>query len=168
MIVNRQQLAAAMGVSLPTVDAWVREGCPAKVRGRKGIQWEFSVPDVVAWWGERERTNATGGEGVQEDELKRRALVANTGRAELEFAKAREEVAPVREFERATAKLMAAIRANIMNVPARSVLQLLGESDESTFKRVLRAELTLALEQSATVEFDLDEDEDDETGGEDE
>lgn len=160
MIVSRQGLADAMGVAASTIDAWVRDGCPVKVRGRKGVAWEFNLPDVVAWWGNRERENATGGDTSDVEELKRRKLAAEAGKAELEFAVARGEVAPIREFERAQAKVMAAIRANIMNVPARAVLQLLGETDEGTFKRTLRSELTLALEQSAAAELDLDDDDD--------
>jgi phage terminase Nu1 subunit (DNA packaging protein) len=164
MIVNRQDLAAAMGVSLPTVDRWVRDGCPVKQRGRKGIAWEFVLGDVIAWWGERERANAAGSDTSDETELRRRQLLAATGKAELEFAIAKGEVAPVREFERAQAKAMAAIRANVMNVPARAVLQLLGETDETTFKQRLRAELTLALEQSAQMDFELGDDDDDAEG----
>lgn len=166
MIVNRQGLADVLGKSLPTIDRYVREGCPVKTQGRKGIQWEFNVPDVVDWLGARERERATGGAVQDEDELKRRKLEAETGRAELEFAKAKGEVAPVREFERATAKLMASIQANVMNVPARAVLQLLGETDETTFKQSLRAELILALEQSSQAEIDLDDDEGDADEGE--
>lgn len=165
MIVNRAELADAMGVSLPTVDRWVKEGCPIKVRPRKGVPAQFVLGEVVSWWGARERENATGGATTDEAELRRRKLAAETGTAELEFARARGEVAPVAEFEKATARLMAAIRANVMNVPARAVLQLLGETDEATFKQRLRAELTLALEQSALVEFDLD-DEGEDAGGE--
>lgn len=161
MIVNRQGLAEAMGVSLPTIDRWISEGCPYKTRGKKGIQWEFAVPEVVAWWGNRERESASGTSTADENELKRRKLLAETRRAELEFAKAAAEVAPVAQFERATARMLAGIRANIMNVPARAVLQLLGETDETTFKQTLRAELTLALEQSAAIDFDLDDDESD-------
>ena len=165
MILNRKQLADAMGVTPPTIDRWVRDGCPVKARPGRGKPMEFSLPDVVAWWGERERIKAAGDGPDDEDELKRRKLAAETGRAELEFAKARGDVAPVREFERAQAKLMAAIRANIMNVPARAVLQLLGETDEATFKQKLKAELTLALEQSAQADIDLeDEEPDDEQG----
>jgi phage terminase Nu1 subunit (DNA packaging protein) len=140
------------------VDKWVREGCPVRTRGRKGIEWAFYLPDVIEWFAKRKADAAGGDAKATEEELKRRKLEAETGKAELEFAKARGEVAPVREFERATAKLMAAIRANVMNVPARAVLQLLGETDETTFKQTLRAELTLALEQSAQIDFDLDDD----------
>lgn len=148
-----------MGVSLPTVDRWVRDGAPVKQRGRQGIAWEFVLGDVIAWWGERERANAAGDDTGDVEELKRRKLAAEAGKAELEFAKARGDVAPVRDFERAQAKVMAAIRANVMNVPARAVLQLLGETNETLFKQKLRAELTLALEQSALAEIDLEEDE---------
>lgn len=164
MIVNRASLATAMGVSEPTIDRWVKEGCPVEKRGGRGRAWEFSVPDVVAWWGNRERENAAGSDTTDEKELRRRALIASTGEAELRFAIAKGEVAPIREFERAQAKLNAAIRQNIMNVPARAVLQLLGETDETAFKRVLKAELTLALEQSADaeIEFDDEEEEDEE------
>lgn len=164
MILNRQGIADAMGVQTTTIDRWLREGCPVKQRGRKGVPWEFSLPDVVTWWGARERENATGGATTDEAELKRRKLAAETGKAELEFAKARGEVATVGEFKRAQAKMMAAIRANVMNVPARAVLQLLGETDETTFKARLRAELTLALEQSAKAEFELDDEEQDDEG----
>lgn len=164
MIVNRAGLAAAMGKSLPTIDRWIKEGCPVKVRGRKGIEWEFVLPDVVAWFGRRERDLVTDGADATEDALKRRKMLAETGKAELEFAKAAGEVAPVREFERAQAKMMAAIRTNVMNVAQRAVLQLLGETDEAEFKRKLRAELTLALEQSAQIDFDLDGEDDDEDG----
>lgn len=166
MILNRQECAQAMGVALPTFDKWVRDGCPVKQRGRKGIPWQFDLADVIAWWGQRERENAAGGATTDENELKRRKLAAETGVAELEFAKARGEVAPVAEFERAQARMMATIRTNVMNVAQRAVLQLLGETDEARFKQRLRAELALALEQSAQVEFDLDDEgEDDELDG---
>jgi len=105
-----------------------------------------------------------GDAGAELTKERVRLVKAQADKAEMEYALARSEIAPVRDFERATAKLMAAIRANILNVPARAVLQLLGETDETTFKARLRAELVLALEQSAQAEFDLDDDEDEGEG----
>jgi len=160
VIVNRAGLAAAMGVSETTVDRWVKEGCPIKTRGGRGRSHEFNVPDVVNWWGARERENAAGRDTSDEKELRRRALIASTGEAELRFARLKNEVADIAEFERAQAKFAAAVRANVLNVPARAVLQLLGETDETAFKRKLRAELVLALEQSAQADIDLDDDDD--------
>ena len=100
----------------------------------------------------------TGGDAGAELTMERvRLTKAQANRAELEFAKAKGEVALLAEVERAQGKVMAAIQANIMRVPSRAVLQLLGERDESTFKAKLRAELTAALVQSAQVEIDLED-----------
>lgn len=161
-IVNRTGLSDVFGVSLPTVDSWVRQGCPYVKRGiGRGQQWEFCTADVAKWLQERAATNAAGDAKADETELRRRKLLAETVRAELETAKAKGEVAPVAEFERAQAGRDAAVRANIMNVPARAVLQLLGETDETVFKEKLRAELALALKTAAESPIDLEDDEDD-------
>ena len=90
-------------------------------------------------------------DGVVDARLENALLTkAKREREELELAKARAEVAPIAEFQRAQARAMAEIRANVMNVPQRVVLSLLGETDETRFKQALRRELAGALEQSAT------------------
>ena len=150
-----------MDVSLPTIDRWVREGCPALQRGGRGIEWKFNLPDVIAWWGEKQRLAAAGDSGGDIEEARRRKMTAEAALAELELSKAKGEVAPLREFERGHNKLMAIIRTNVMNVPSRAVLQLLGETDETVFKTRLRAELTLALEQSSEAELELDDEDTD-------
>ena len=48
-IVNRKKVASHCDVSLPTVDAWVRKGCPYVTRGSKGVEWEFDLDAVKAW-----------------------------------------------------------------------------------------------------------------------
>ncbi|QOE32734.1 terminase small subunit [Achromobacter phage Mano] len=165
-IVNRTGLSDVFGVSLPTVDAWVRQGCPYVKRGTgRGQQWEFSTADVAKWLQERAAINAGGDDQADENELKKRKLRAETLKAELELAKASGEVAPVREFERAQAAAMAAIRANMRNVPGRAVLQLLGCTDETVFKQKLMAEIDLALVTAAEADLEP-EDEDDQADDE--
>lgn len=158
--VNRAELASVFGVSLPTIDVWVRNGCPFDVRGAgKGKPWVFDTADVAAW---RERVASAGKDdedAIDEGKLRKRRQLAETRLAELELAKAMGEVAPIREFERAQAAIFATIRANVMNVPQRVVVQLLGETDETAFKSKLRAELTLALEKAASADLDIPEDE---------
>lgn len=156
--VNRQGLADHMGVSTASVDRWVREGCPVVKRGSRGVQSEYDLADVIQWYGDR-RAREAGGDAVTDiDELKRRRMSAETEVAELELAKARGDVAPVRDFERTQSMLMASIRANMRNVPGRAVLQLLGCTDEAEFKRKLMAEIDLALVTSADAEIDLSDD----------
>lgn len=157
--VNRTGVADIFGVAVNTVDAWVRAGCPVVQKGSRGREWVFNTSDVAKWRTDQARDQGAGTTLADEAELKRRKLAAETGRAELEFAQARGDVAPVREFERATAALMASIRQNVMQVPSRAVLQLLGCTDETEFKAKLRAELALALEAAAEADLVLEDDE---------
>lgn len=159
--VNRGELAATFGVTVVTIDAWLRAGCPFDERGAgKGKPWVFDTADVAAWREARAHENASpGDDGADEKELKRRKLRAETGLAELELQKAAGEVAPIRDFERAHAAMFSAIRQNVMNVPQRVVVQLLGETDETAFKQKLAAELRLALETAAEAEIELDDEE---------
>jgi phage terminase Nu1 subunit (DNA packaging protein) len=161
-VVSKSELAHFFGVSQPTIDGWMRNGCPVIERGGAGKSGKYNTADVANWLRERAREEVTGTTAADEHQLRRRKLQAETEKAELELAKAKGEVAPVQEFERATAGLMAIIRQNVLNVPARAVLQLLGETDESKFKSKLRAELVLALETAANSDVNIDDEEDEE------
>lgn len=158
--VTRSGLAEVFGVALPTVDGWVRAGCPYITKGGRGKQWEFDTADVAGWLRDRAVSDATGGQVTDEAELRRRKLQAETSKAELELAKAKNEVATIRDFERAQAAVFAEIRTNVMNVPQRVVIALLGETDETIFKQKLRAELALALEAAATADLVMADDDD--------
>jgi len=165
--VNRAELAATFGVSVVTVDAWVRNGCPSDVRGAgKGKPWVFDTADVAAWREQKAGDDVAGDGDADEAKLKKRRLAAETGKAELEFARARGDVAPIRDFERAQASIFARIRTNVMNVTSRVVVQVLGETDEAVFKAKLNAELRLALEACTEADLTLSEDDDEEQGAE--
>jgi terminase small subunit / prophage DNA-packing protein len=158
---NRADLAQHMGVSLPTVDRWVKEGCPVTQRGSRGVEWKFDLAEIIRWYGDRRAEQSAGSAPTDLAEIDKRTRQAAMQRAELDLAKAKGEVAPIREFERAQAKAMAEIRANVMNVPQRVVVQLLGETNETVFKQKLAAELRLALEAAATADLVLADDDDD-------
>lgn len=136
---------------------------PVVTSGSKGVEWAFDLAAVVAWR-VKVQVDAAGGATDDLKEIEKRTARAKMEQAELALAEAKGLVAPVAEFERAQAALMAAIRQNVMNVPQRAVLQLLGETDEGTFKRKLRAELVIALEQAAAADLtppDYDDEEQD-------
>jgi phage terminase Nu1 subunit (DNA packaging protein) len=164
VIVNRTQLAEVFGVSMPTVDGWVRAGCPVVQRGSRGVEWQFETADVAKWRQDRAVTDATGDTQQDGAEIDRRTKRARMLQAELELAESMKQVAPVDEFKRVQAARAAMVRQNVMNVAARAVLRLLGETDESTFKRVLRDELTLALRTAYETPVELPDEDD---GGDD-
>lgn len=152
---NRADLAAHMGVSVVTIDTWRKDGMPVDVRGDRGVAWQFDLAEVIKWRIDRAKdaANADTPDGL--DEIEKRTAAAKMLKAELELAQARGDVAPIREFERAQAKAFAEVRANVMNVPQRVVIQLLAETNETRFKEVLRGELTLALQAAAEADLIL-------------
>ncbi|MCJ2120655.1 terminase small subunit [Methylobacterium sp. J-001] len=48
-VVSRNVLANQLGVSLPTVDSWVRRGCPILKPGRRGVAAQFDLRAVRGW-----------------------------------------------------------------------------------------------------------------------
>lgn len=167
MIVNRTELADVFGVSPPTVDAWLRAGCPIEQRGSRGVAAQYDTARVAKWRQERAIQEATGDAHQDADEIDRRTKRAKMRQAELEVAKEMGAVATVRDFERAQASRYAIIRQKVMNVAQRAALQLLGEKDETVFKDKLRKELALALESAASEPIDLvAEDDGDDAGTE--
>ncbi len=157
---NRSDLAEHMGVSPPTIDTWKREGMPFVSAGVRGKAWTYDLAEVIKWRLAKEAKSAAGDpDSLDLANIEKRTASAKMNMAELALAKERGDVAPVRQFERAQAAAFAQIRANVLNVPQRVVIQLLGESDERRFKEVLRAELVLALQAAAEAEITLDDDE---------
>ena len=153
---NRQGLADHMGVSLPTIDTLRKEGMPT--RGKSGVQWVFDLGDCIKWYVNRQVAAVHADVPSGLDEIEKRKASANMLQAELSLAKARGEVATIRDFERAQAAVFAEIRANVMNVPQRVVIQLLGETDETIFKQKLTAELRLALQAAAEAPLTMVDD----------
>jgi terminase small subunit / prophage DNA-packing protein len=157
---NRAGLAEHLAVSLPTIDRWVKDGMPVVTRGSRGVEWVFDLAEVIRWRIERATADATADAPDGLEAIEKRTAQAKMLTAELELAKKRGEVAAIRDFERAWAKQFAEIQAKVMQVTPRVVIQLLGETDEATFKAKLNAELKLALTTAAEAEVDLGDDED--------
>ena len=155
-IVNRAELSAIFGVAVTTIDAWVRNGCPyvQKAAG-KGKSWQFDTAAVAGWREKRAADEASGSVVADEAALKRRKLIADVLTAEMEAAEKRGLVAPVAGMQRATARLMAEIQGNLRGVlVTRLVRQLLGETDERTFKRITLAEVDVILDSLAKIDAD--------------
>lgn len=151
--VNRQQLAEVFGISLPTVDAWRRAGCPYVVKGGSGKEWAFDTADVAEWREQRAREEAAGNEVQDEAALRKRKLIADTKIVELEALAKMGELAPVADMERALTRVMAEMQSKLRGAfVARCVTQLLGEQDERKFKTVLLAEVDATLEVLAGLD----------------
>ncbi|WP_260098643.1 terminase small subunit [Phaeobacter inhibens] len=135
---------------MPTVDDWVSRGCPVVQRGARGRAWIFNTAEVRSWRDDDIRAQTSHTENASKDELLLRKLAAETEQAELDLAKAKEQVVPVEQYERALTKAFGEVRAGLRNVlPQRAARRLMGESDETRFKDVLREEVDHVLEALA-------------------
>lgn len=47
--VNKQELAELFAISVPTVDSWIKAGCPVEQRGTHGKPYVFDVSKVADW-----------------------------------------------------------------------------------------------------------------------
>ncbi len=169
--VNRQELANINGVSMPTIDDWVGRGCPVVQRGGRGRAWTFNTAEVRNWREDDIRAQEHGVERATKDELVLRKLAAETEQAELDLAKAKNEVMLVEDYERALTKAFGEVRAGVRNVvPSRVARRIIGEPDETKIKEVLLEEIDFALaalaDEDLITEADLERDEDEEDSAE--
>lgn len=155
-LVTDEDLGALIGVSARQIRHLAQQGTLERVeRGR--FELGTSIKALI--------DNAAG-DGSELNKQRVRKLRAEADRVELELARARGELAPIGEFEKVQTAAYTQIQVNVMNVPRRAAIRLLGEKNEATFKRVLAEELRQALTVAATTELDLKDEH--ETEGEDE
>ncbi|NRO99217.1 hypothetical protein GWC77_25310 [Paraburkholderia sp. NMBU_R16] len=160
MEVSDADLAAMFNMTTRWVRQRAEEGVIVRI-GRNRYALGDSVQALIAY--------QTGGDvGDEINKARLRKLNADATRAELELAKERGAVALISEFERAQSAKCAVIQRNVLNVAQRAALQLLGETNETTFKQKLREELTLALKTAAETEPDLTDETDDHADTDDE
>ncbi|QAU22880.1 terminase small subunit [Dyella sp. M7H15-1] len=159
--VNRSELADTFGVSLPTIDDWVRNGCPWVQRGGRGVEWVFDTAAVARWLRDKAAEAAVGDISGDAEEWKRRKIAAEAQREELKLAADRKLVAPVEQMERQLARVFAEIRAKLRNIPGRTVTTLIGMTDERKFKQILLAEIDDTLTSLAELDLSAGEDSDD-------
>lgn len=137
-LVDDKTLGALLGISGRRVRQWAEQGIIQ--RADRGLYQLGPCLQALL-----ENASGTGSQ-LQRERIRKTA--ADADMAELQYAVARKEVAPITEFGMVQRRSYAIIRANVMNVPQRVVVQLLGVTDETEFKRKLKAELTLALVNS--------------------
>lgn len=153
--VTEAQLAKLVGVSPRRIRQLAEQGTLTRCRpGRYALGHAFAALIEEA-----------SGQGSELNRQRIRKLTADATLAELELAKAKGEVALVAEFERVQNHAMGILRTNLMLVPSRAEMQLLGELDPATFKAKLKNEIVLALRTAAETKIEPEELMEDETNG---
>lgn len=153
--VSDVELAALVDLTPRRIRQLATEGKLVRV-GRNRFKLGDSVRALLA-----EAAENNEGSELQKERL--RKLRAEATMAELHLAEQVGQVARIEEVQRTWEARWTVVRTNMLNVPQRAVLRLLGEHSETTFKRTLREELVTALKTAAEakIDFSADEDQDD-------
>lgn len=159
--VGQAEICRIFGVSSTTFASWMKSGAPYIEKGAKGRQWKVNTKEISDWLRARELELRGELESVgDERELKRRKLAAEAAKIELELARARGELVPLKQLERALANTFAEVKTNMRAVPSRVATALIGEESETRIKAVILTEIDQALE--ALSDMSLDEPDGDE------
>lgn len=151
--INKDELAQMMGVSLPTIDAWVRKGMPVVERGGRGRPWTFNT-DAVRRWREDLKAEEAGPKDLSTAaQLELRLKQIAVEREELALARDKGLVAPVDAFERTIINVFAQVRAKMRMLPPRAALLLVGQTDEAAIRAILAREVDDALRDLGTADL---------------
>lgn len=155
--VNRTDLAAIFGVSMPTVDRWVVNGMPVVKSGSRGVSAEFNTAECFEWLRNTAVDEATGKVLADDATIDRRMKTAKMVRQELELEKEKATLAPISQIESVIANVFANLRAKLRIIPSRAYGALVGEDDEGRWKEIMMKEIDGALTQlSSTSLFGTD------------
>lgn len=149
--VNRSDLANICGVSLPTIDAWIRKNCPVVERGSRGRQWRFDSAAVIDWRIKQAVDAATSGlldkDGkTSKDEADRRRAVANAITAEVEADEMLKSVVSRFDAESCVADFCQALRSGFSNAGSKIAGRAAAMTSPTEIRDLCEAEFNRSFE----------------------
>jgi len=160
-IVNLSELAEIYGLHRTTVKEWVKIGCPFVQEHDKSrrLDWQFNTAEVCKWREDRaKQLTEENLQGIQVGELKKRKLAAETALAELEAGKAKNTFVSVEDVERSWLNLASLVKGKFLALPAKVSPELAIAKDARELEAILRHEIRLTLNELATAETEILED----------
>ncbi len=152
-VLNRAELAAFHGVSLPAVDAWIKSGCPAVGHGSRGKSYKFDSAAVIAWRIARERNDAVAGVGASEgtmtrEEADRRRSIASMKLAEIEADTAHGGVVLRADVEADVTSFCGVLHTGLGSASNRIAGRATSMTNASEIEDLCRAELNRAFQSA--------------------
>lgn len=155
---NRSQIAQVFGVSVVTIDAWVRKDCPFEKKGRNGAQYEFSLPAVITWRVEQLVSQAMGmfrsGDDIKTAE--KRLAFAQAEIKELELAEKQGVLINTEAAAKLVERGIMETRSQLLALPTKLAPRLPACKTAPQFKAVLDKAVRDALHGLSRIKFSED------------
>jgi terminase small subunit / prophage DNA-packing protein len=151
-VLNRTQLAARFGCSLPTVDAMVRRGLPyLRKPEKRGVgEWQFDWLECDRWRFDQREAEIRGEYDTQTeattlDEARRQLVVTQTRQAELQLAKDRGELVAIADVEQYVTDMISNARAKLIGIPSKLAPIVATKTKQAECKDIIEGEINEAL-----------------------
>ncbi len=144
MDLNRSEISAAFGVSMPTIDEWRKKGCPCHQSGKK---WVFTVHKVSDWLRARD-IESSGTLDLGQERAKLTKLQAEKTTIELE--QTRGNLIPFELVVETWQGHIANARAKLLGLPPKAAAQIEGAESYAEIEGILKDIVNEALDELAT------------------
>lgn len=158
--VNRSDLAKLHGVSLPTIDSWIRSGCPyvKKPDGISSRSWIFDSQEVYQWLLSRALEGIRPDQPIDIDKAKARKIHLEAELAEMDL-KERQGLLVQAEFvQKIGTDFVIACKTKLLALP-KKLSPILNPKDPRRAEGLLEKGIHEALNELTQCEFFTDFDE---------
>lgn len=149
---NKAEFAEFFGVSIPTVESWVRKGMPVLQRGSRTIPWVFDLMECVQW--RVAPQVGEGGDGIDPSRLppaERKAWYdSEIKRRELQERD--RELIPAVELEACIARVFGALSQGLRSIPDNLERRIGCSPDVAeAVDRIIEAEMDAVANMLSTI-----------------
>jgi phage terminase Nu1 subunit (DNA packaging protein) len=145
--INKTEVADLFGVSLQTVDYWVRKGLACRKDSHEVI---FNSAAVTAFLEAQAEARAiASNKPADADEARSRKLAAEAEIAEMQRDKMRGELVDISSVESVVAEEYAAVRSKLLALPGKLAPMVAIEADEIACRDLIERGVTEALDELA-------------------
>lgn len=147
MLCNREQMAAILGMSPPTLDDRRRNGLPGE---KKGKSWEFDTKKVIEWL-VRQGQKGTSTSRKQDVEL--RIALADAELKDFKVAEQRGTMLHIDDVTPIVEEQFVVIKSKINALPGRLAQKCAVETDPAVVLRLIKEEVAEVLEDISSTKL---------------
>jgi len=147
-LVNQKEACEIFNISKPTLNEWVRQGCPVKHRGGKGHPSRYDSAAIFEWRLNKVYEDANGStEAVLIEEAKRRKMAADAEMAEMNLAERKELLISIPEMIEEVGEQLSRVRSQLLAVPSKLAVAVQHLDKPAEIEKVVKRYISDAMRE---------------------